>query len=98
MVQKVEAIGYRAAPQVASAQETMAVDTEANISASLGTPAGSLFQDVEQSKRKRAEIARKRNLLILGNVLSLPVVTLSMFFMNRVPGQTELLLGLTTPV
>src|SRR3989442_13099216 len=98
MVQKVEAIGYRAARQVASAQETMAVDTEANISASLGTPAGSLFQEDEQSKRKRAEIVRKRNLLILGIVLSLPVVILSMFFMNRFPGENELLLVLTTPV
>ena len=98
MVQKVEAIGYKAAPQVASAQETMAVGTEVNISAPLGTPAGSLFQQDEQSKRKRAEIVRKRNLLILGIVLSLPVVILSMFFMNRFPGENYLLLVLTTPV
>jgi len=98
MVQEVEAIGYKAAPQVACAQETMAVGTEANISAPLGTPAGSLFQEDEQSKRKRAEIVRKRNLLILGIVLSLPVVILSMFFMNRFPGENYLLLMLTTPV
>ncbi len=98
MVQKVETIGYKAAPQVASTQETMLVGTEANISAPLGTPAGSLFQEDEQSKRKRAEIVRKRNLLILGIVLSLPVVILSMFFMNRFPGENYLLLVLTTPV
>ncbi len=98
MVQEVEAIGYKAAPQVACAQETMAVGSEANISAPLGTPAGSLFQEDEQSKRKRAEIVRKRNLLILGIVLSLPVVILSMFFMNRFPGENYLLLMLTTPV
>src|SRR6266849_5583759 len=98
MVQEVEAIGYKAAPQVACAQDTMAVGSEANISAPLGTPAGSLFQEDEQSKRKRAEIVRKRNLLILGIVLSLPVVILSMFFMNRFPGENYLLLMLTTPV
>ena len=35
----------------------------------LAAPAGDLFQEDEQGKRKRAEIVRKRNLLILGIVL-----------------------------
>ena len=46
----------------------------------------------------RAEIIRKRNLLILGIVLTVPVVILSMFFMNCFPGENYLLLALTTPV
>src|SRR5207253_473979 len=41
---------------------------------------------------------RKRNLLILGIVLTLPVVILNMFFMNAFPGENYLLLALTTPV
>ena len=45
-----------------------------------------------------AEIRRKRNLLILGIVLTLPVVILNMFFMNRFPGENFLLLALTTPI
>ena len=41
---------------------------------------------------------RKRTLLVLGIVLTLPVVILSMFFMNHFPGENLLLLVLTTPV
>src|SRR5713101_2188741 len=98
MVQEVEAIGYKAAPQVACAQETMAVGTEANISETLDMDAISVAPEDEQSRRKQAEIVRKRNLLILGVVFTLPVVILSMFFMNWFPGENYLLLVLTTPV
>src|SRR6266516_1540205 len=98
MIQKVEAVCYKAAPQVSSVQETMPGITEANLPDTAGAPAGDLFQEDDQSKRKRAEILRKRNLLILGVVLTLPVVILSMFFMNRFPGENVLLLALTTPV
>src|SRR5205807_9902535 len=61
------------------------------------TPAFALQED-ERPKRKQTEIVRKRNLLILGIVLSLPVVILSMFFIDRFPGENYLLLALTTPV
>ncbi len=98
MVRSVEAVGYKAIPQVASAQETVPVGTTGNSPGTLATPASSLFQEDEQSKRKRAEIVRKRNLLLLGIALSLPVVILSMFFMNRFAGENFLLLALTTPV
>jgi P-type Cu+ transporter len=98
MIQKVEAVGYKARSQVSSAQETMPGGTELSLSDTARTPAGDLFQEDEQSKRKRAEIVRKRTLLILGVVLTLPVVILSMFFMNRFPGENFLLLVLTTPV
>ncbi|MEO6888968.1 MAG: heavy metal translocating P-type ATPase, partial [Ktedonobacteraceae bacterium] len=89
MVQKVEALGYKATPQVGNA------DT---ISDMPVMPASGIVQEDEQSTRKRAEILRKRNLLILGIVLTVPVVILGMFFMNRFPGENYLLLALTTPV
>jgi Cu+-exporting ATPase len=98
MVQKVEAIGYKATPQVTSPQETVPASTSARIADILVAPADNVVPEDEQSRRKRAEILRKRNLLMLGIVLSLPVVLLSMFFMNRFPGENYLLLVLTTPV
>ncbi len=98
MVQKVEAVGYKATPQIASRPETMPVGNAGVASGIPVMPASGLFQQDEQSKRKAAEIIHKRNLLILGIVLSLPVVILNMFFMNRFPGENYLLLALTTPV
>ncbi len=91
MVQKVEAVGYKATPQQ---------PTQANIAVSdvPGTPPPAMPQEDEQSKRRQAEITHKRNLLILGIVLTVPVVILNMFFMNRFPGENYLLLALTTPV
>ncbi len=53
------------------------------IGAPLEMPAISMPQADEQSKRRRAELVRKRNLLILGIVLTVPVVILSMFFRSR---------------
>ena len=96
MVQKVEAVGYKATPQqpVAPAQAQHGSD----IDITTETVASSTVPEDEQSKRKQAEIIRKRNLLLLGIVLTLPVVILNMFFMNRFPGENYLLLLLTTPV
>ncbi len=93
MIQKVEAVGYKAVPQVDSpqkAEQEAATVTDGSV--------GSVLQEDEQSTRRRAEIMHKRNLLILGIALTLPVVILSMFFMNRFPGENFLLLVLTTPV
>ncbi len=98
MVQKVEAVGYKATPQMSAALEAAPTATTTTGSIPLGAPAGDLFQEDEQSQRKRVEIVRKRNLLILGIVLTLPVVVLNMFFMNRFPGENYLLLVLTTPI
>src|SRR5205085_2957314 len=64
----------------------------------VGAPSIIVPQENELSRRKAAEIVRKRNLLILGIALSLPVVILSNFFMNSFPGENFLLLVLTTPV
>jgi Cu+-exporting ATPase len=98
MVQKVEAVGYKAFPQVSSPQKPVQEETASDLSGTTETPVVSISQADEQSRRKQAEIRHKRNLLILGIVLTVPVVILSMFFMNRFPGENALLLVLTTPV
>ena len=98
MVQKVEAVGYKAFPQVSSPQKTVQEETASYLSGTTEIPVVSISQADEQGRRKQAEIRHKRNLLILGIVLTVPVVILSMFFMNRFPGENALLLVLTTPV
>ena len=90
MVKKVEAVGYKATPHVAISQQPVAETP--------GSPVISIPHEDERSLRKQAEIIHKRNLLILGIVLTVPVVILSMFFLNRFPGENYLLLALTTPV
>ena len=98
MVQKVEAVGYKATPEVASLQQPAQKTVIDAITETTGTPILSIQQEEELSRRRQAEIMRKRNLLILGIVLTVPIVILSMFFMNRFPGENYLLLVLTTPV
>ncbi len=48
--------------------------------------------------RRQREQRHRRNVLALGIALTLPVVILSMFFMDRFPGENILLLALTAPV
>src|SRR5260370_860448 len=98
LVQKVETVGYRAFPQVSAPHTPVRGETSSGVSAPTGIPVVGVTQEDEQSRRKQAEIRRKRNLLILGIVLTVPVVILSMFFLNRFPGENYLLLALTTPV
>src|SRR5947208_1429835 len=98
MVQKVEAVGYKATPEVTSLQQPAQKTVIDAITETTGTPILSIPQEDELSRRRQAEIIRKRNLLILGIVLTVPIVILSMFFMNRFPGENYLLLVLTTPV
>ena len=98
MVQKVEAVGYRATPEVASKRQPAEETTSGAITERSSMPIVSFPQEDELSKRRQAEIIRKRNLLILGIVLTVPIVIFSMFFMNRFPGENYLLLVLTTPV
>ena len=98
MVQKVEAVGYKATPQIAPQQKPVQETTTSTMPETRDTQVFNIPQEDEQSKRKKAEIIRKRNLLILGIVLTLPVVILNMFFMNAFPGENYLLLALTTPV
>ncbi len=98
MVQKVEAVGYKATSVEHPGRQGIPTTTPSN--ATNSTPVVSLNtqQEDERNQRKAAEIVRKRNLLLLGVVLSIPVVLLSMFFMNRFAGENVLLLALTTPV
>ncbi len=97
MQQKVEAVGYKASPveQAAGASIQTSEELEQD-DGDDGLPA--MRPGDERALRKQAEIVRKRNILILGIVLSLPVVILSMFFMDRFPGENALLLVLTAPV
>lgn len=103
MTRKVDTVGYRATPirtpERPSAPEraTGAMDSEQ----SLSQPAVAQTQEAqldERNQRKEAAITRKRNLLILGIALTLPVAILNMFFMNSFPRENILLLVLTTPV
>ncbi|GHO48809.1 heavy metal translocating P-type ATPase [Ktedonospora formicarum] len=103
MVQKVDALGYKAIPQtpmpVRLSQEADPAVSEiptANVPSVIASPPPSPADT--QRQRRQAELARKRTLLILGIVLSVPVVLLNMFFMNRFPGENVLLLILTTPI
>jgi P-type Cu+ transporter len=93
MVQKVETIGYKAIPMV-QPQTAQRQTDEIPQADAISLP----FSEDEQAQRKQAEIVRKRNLLIVGSAFSLPVVILSMFFMNRFPLENVLLLILTIPV
>ncbi len=57
-----------------------------------------LQQEEERSQRHDAEQERKRDLFLLSVSLACPVFILSMFFMDRFPGENVLLLVLTTPI
>ncbi len=97
MMQKVEAVGYTAIPiesRLPSRTAPMATDS----TAASDSVSSSVQQENERNQRKATEIVRKRNLLMLGIGLSIPVVLLSMFFMDSFPGENILLLVLTTPI
>jgi len=103
MVQKVEAVGYKAqplggtAPSAPASIKTETKPTPAPAAKGLSFEETVRLQD-QQQERKLAELRRKQALFLLGVVLSIPVVILNMFFMNRFPGENILLLVLTTPV
>lgn len=103
MVQKVDMVGYKAIPldQPASTPviPATALKDSGSIAAAIGSGTNERQQQEEsRSQRKAAELRHKRNLLLLGILLTVPVVLLSMFFMGRFPGENLLLLVLTTPV
>ena len=108
MIQKVEAVGYKAAPLIPplaspppeSLKGAVELDETAIAAApeALDNTLERRLQAVERRISKKRELTHKRDLLILGIALTAPVVILSMFFMNRFPGENYLLLVLTTPV
>ena len=102
LVQKVEAIGYEAAPLIPPTPSLHPQHAdpggETQLIAELDVPVPSITREDERSQRRDAELARKRKLLILSITLAVPVIILSMFFMNRFPGENYLLLALATPI
>ncbi|HLG62647.1 MAG TPA: heavy metal translocating P-type ATPase [Ktedonosporobacter sp.] len=100
MVKKVEAVGYKASPVASPAMPESRNEPKEQIEHADGAAiaATAQAQVEQQSKRRREEIAHKRNLLLLGIALTIPIAMLNMLFMNRFPGENYLLLILTTPV
>jgi P-type Cu+ transporter len=88
LIGAVERAGYGAEEQVPAAQAPALVEDAAG---------GEALTDAEAVRRHR-ELTRRRNMLLVGVALSIPVVVLSMFFMDRFPGENWLLLALTAPV
>jgi Cu+-exporting ATPase len=98
MVQKVETVGYKAFPQTSPAQQMRPVEPADSPPESQDAVVPVTPPEDEQSRRRQVKLTHKRNLLILGILVTLPVVILSMFFMNRFSGENYLLLALATPV
>ncbi|BCL83882.1 copper-translocating P-type ATPase [Ktedonobacteria bacterium brp13] len=99
MAQKVAAIGYKAIPLAVVAKDATQVAAATTSATSVGSSDVPHITPAEaQSRRRQAELAHKRTLLIVSILLSLPVVILNMFFMNRFPGENLILLILTTPI
>jgi Cu+-exporting ATPase len=94
MIQKIETLGYTAALLSSPFAQ---VQSSANGSADASALEGVEPED-EQGQSRKPSIRRKLVLLILGIVLTVPVVILSMFFMNGFAGSNLLLLALTAPI
>src|SRR5260370_9223137 len=69
MVQKVEAVGYKATPQVTSTQQPVQETATSEVTETPRSPVLSIPQEDQLSKRDQPETDRKRNLLILGIVI-----------------------------
>ncbi|GHO75178.1 copper-translocating P-type ATPase [Ktedonobacter sp. SOSP1-85] len=102
MVQKVDALGYKAIPR-ADVVVRPADEEEQEEEGEALDPLQLIVQrQEEQSARHRAELERKRSLLIVGVILSAIVVFFNMFFMGAsMPGMgnmNTMLLAFTAPV
>lgn len=95
LVQKVDTVGYKATPKNGVPESGVAGAAAVPVASADALQVSAVD---EQRQRRQAELARKRNLLLLGIVLTLPVLILNMFLMNRFAGENLLLLALTTPV
>jgi Cu+-exporting ATPase len=107
MVKKVEMVGYKATPAITQSlssssrekdAETQPVQEQEEISRDGGAIGKQSATEDEQGRRRQHEALRKRNLLLVGIALAIPVMILSMFFMNGFAGENYLLLLLTTPI
>ncbi|GHO69308.1 copper-translocating P-type ATPase [Ktedonobacter sp. SOSP1-52] len=102
MAQKVDALGYKAIPR-ADVVVRPADEEEQEEEGEALDPLQLIAQrQEEQSARHRAELERKRSLLIVGVILSAIVVFFNMFFMGAsMPGMgnmNTMLLAFTAPV
>jgi Cu+-exporting ATPase len=97
LIGAVEHTGYGAEDLSPVALGSVVSAPTLGLAPSSSTETGELPLDADTVRRKR-DLVRRRNTLLLGIALSLPVVVLSMFFMNRFPGENLLLLALTAPV
>ncbi len=68
------------------------------VSAAVPAAEESVSAEDAAAIRRERDIRHRRDTLILGIALTIPVVMLSMFFMNRFAGENWLLLALTAPV
>ena len=115
IIETIEGVGYKATPygelthigtkSVATAMSsapTTISTTPAQVSVSepVSVPSSQAEAYERDTQRRRKELARRRNLLILGVVLTVPVFVLDMFGMDWLPAQPRdwLLFALTTPV
>ncbi|WP_218103983.1 heavy metal translocating P-type ATPase [Thermogemmatispora onikobensis] len=104
MVEKVEQLGYEALPLGPSAEEGRGGEEDQRSEYVGGDSVSSGGKDTAAagalgvSEGQRQVDQRRLWLLLMAIALSLPVVVLSMFFMDRFPGENYLLLLLTTPV
>src|SRR5260221_5051420 len=85
MIQKVEAVGYKATPQVAPLLHALPGASGSNIAAPLDMPAISMPQEDEQSKRRRAGPVRQREPFVLGGGGSGTPMVLGVCFLSSVP-------------
>ncbi|HKV86133.1 MAG TPA: heavy metal translocating P-type ATPase [Ktedonobacterales bacterium] len=99
LVKKVEATGYKAAllapATLAPSPSPRSAPAQTPVTATL---ASAETGPDEETLRRERDLRHKRRTLLLGIVLSIPVVLLSMFAMNGFAGENWLLLALTAPV
>jgi Cu+-exporting ATPase len=93
LIATVEHAGYGATETHTEAEWTEAEWTEDEVDGDLMIAA----PDAE-TLRRQADLQERQRKLLIGVALTIPIVILSMFFMNRFPGENLLLLVLTAPV
>lgn len=94
----VEKAGYSAHEIAAPTTSAPTYDEVGVAAETTETTAGMPLSEDAEAEKRAHDLRLRRNKVLAGIALSLPVVILSMFFMNRFSGENLLLLALTTPV
>jgi P-type Cu+ transporter len=95
IIQKITSLGYAAAPLVS--EDVLSRDMVPPSSAEAERSHVS-SEPAKPHVEKATMLHRHVQKLMVGSILTVPVIILSMFFMNRFPGENILLLLLTTPI